>query len=169
MIRLKTKEELTLEKIRKPIEIAKKYTMNVTSEYTEKSKSRLIEHRIILTSGCWIWNGAKDDNGYGRIGFAYETWLVHRLSFHLFKPEEFKENLHTCHKCDTPSCFNPEHLYSGTDMDNKQDEVRKGKIFNSRKRFCPKGHEYTPDNIYKNGTGRKCKICTKNRSILQYL
>jgi hypothetical protein len=33
-----------------------------------------------------------------------------------------------CHDCDTPGCANAEHLFDGTQDDNMQDAIRKGRF-----------------------------------------
>jgi hypothetical protein len=35
--------------------------------------------------------------------------------------------LHALHHCDNPPCVNPDHLFPGTDMDNYQDSIKKGR------------------------------------------
>lgn len=32
-----------------------------------------------------------------------------------------------CHRCDDPLCINPDHLFLGTDYDNAQDKIAKGR------------------------------------------
>lgn len=51
---------------------------------------------------------------------------VHRISWQLFKGE-IPFGLHVLHHCDTPPCFNPEHLFLGTNHDNILDSTRKGR------------------------------------------
>ena len=58
------------------------------------------------------------------------------------------------------------NLLWGTPSENGHDKTRNGLNHNANKTHCPKGHEYTAENIYLNhdGRGRKCRICTIARS-----
>ena len=80
-------------------------------------------------SGCWIWLGGVDKGGYGRIGVG--GWhgpniLTHRASWEIYKGE-IPVGMCVLHKCDTPPCCNPEHLFLGTRIDNVEDMTRKGR------------------------------------------
>lgn len=80
-------------------------------------------------SGCWLWTGAVDTNGYGIIGAGGReggTLRAHRLSFeHARGP--VPDGLFLLHKCDVRSCVNPDHMFVGTARDNSQDMARKGR------------------------------------------
>lgn len=77
-------------------------------------------------NGCWIWQGAKDSKGYGRITVNYRIFGAHRLSFELFKGS-IEKNKNICHTCDNPSCIKPDHLWIGTQKENMQDKMKKGR------------------------------------------
>ena len=77
-------------------------------------------------SGCWLWDKCVDNKGYGLFHFGGRTRRAHRVSYELYK-EDIPKGKHVLHKCDTPSCVNPDHLYIGTNDDNVQDKVRKGR------------------------------------------
>jgi len=72
---------------------------------------------------CWEWIGKKDKDGYG-IFIINNITKVHRAVYEFYNGQ-FPKNLMVCHKCDNPSCCNPDHLFLGTAKDNKQDAVNK--------------------------------------------
>lgn len=79
-------------------------------------------------SECWIWNGAKDLKGYGRInaGGNGRALLAHRVSWEL-ENGEIAEGQCALHSCDVPSCVNPRHLFLGTIKDNNRDMWEKNR------------------------------------------
>lgn len=83
--------------------------------------------KIEKTSKCWIWKGHKNRKGYGLITYNKNTIKVSHLSYKLFKGN-IPENMFVCHKCDNPSCVNPNHLFLGTQYDNIQDAINKGRL-----------------------------------------
>lgn len=81
------------------------------------------------TDGCWEWQGAKDIKGYGKFTLRenrIRTEKAHRIAYKL-EYGNIPQNMLVCHKCDNPSCVNPEHLFLGTDSDNMIDMVIKNR------------------------------------------
>lgn len=80
--------------------------------------------------GCWEWQGGKYYNGYGQFYERPNKTTAHRFSYKLFfgsVPEELK----VCHWCDNRSCVRPSHLFLGTQKDNMQDMISKGRRVHS--------------------------------------
>ena len=77
-------------------------------------------------TGCWLWNGGKDPDGYGRVMYLGKRYVAHRLYYQMHTGVDPK-GMCVCHKCDTPSCVNPDHLFLGTTKENTEDKVRKGR------------------------------------------
>ena len=93
-------------------------------------KDRLLSMiKVNPISGCWEWQGSKR-RGYGRTIIGSRTngtrksVSAHRLSYQVFVGK-IPEGYEICHKCDNPSCINPEHLFAGTRQDNIDDRERK--------------------------------------------
>lgn len=76
--------------------------------------------------GCWIWTKDKNGQGYGRIRKWNGETRAHRVAY-LLANGEFDRSLVMCHKCDNPSCVNPNHLFPGTLQDNFEDMRAKGR------------------------------------------
>ena len=90
-------------------------------------KERILSNIWIYSeTGCWEWQGCKTKDGYGVIKIKGRTKRVHRIAYRIFNGD-FDPSLCICHKCDNPSCCNPNHLFVGTQKDNIRDMVAKGR------------------------------------------
>ena len=77
---------------------------------------------------CWPWIKNFDKNGYGKLGFKkFHTDRAHRFGWELFHQKAIPFGMLVCHTCDNPACQNPAHWFIGTNQDNMDDKVRKGR------------------------------------------
>jgi predicted XRE-type DNA-binding protein len=80
-------------------------------------------------SGCWICTGNIFKSGYGLFKFEYNTLYAHRVSWEL-ENGPIPEGLLVLHDCpggDNPLCVNHNHLWLGTNQDNTNDMIIKGR------------------------------------------
>lgn len=76
---------------------------------------------------CWLWRGAPGGGGYGRFRKRHGPAVyAHRHSWEMHRGP-IPAGLKVLHRCDTPPCVRPEHLFLGTLKDNAQDMVAKGR------------------------------------------
>ena len=91
-------------------------------------EERLIKHsKSEPETGCLLWTGALYTNGYGAIRTGRTTRLTHRAAYELWVGE-IPQGLCVLHKCDVRSCISPKHLFLGTNKDNMQDCLNKGRF-----------------------------------------
>ncbi len=104
-------------------------TVKVSTEQLMKNqpvKERFDEKWIPEpNTGCWLWTSTTDKLGYGHFRLNGPKY-AHRASWTIYRGE-IPKDLNVCHKCDTPGCVNPDHLFLGTDSDNVKDAVSKGR------------------------------------------
>lgn len=85
----------------------------------------ILAHTVVNENGCRIWQGGVDDWGYGMKKWGKGHRRVHRLVYEFVKgPITTRLVRHTC---DTPRCCEPTHLIAGTDQDNADDKVQRGR------------------------------------------
>lgn len=127
--------------------------------------------RVSTIDECWIWTGRKHDRkGYGSFCLNGKAHKVHRYMWELCV-DAIPEGMHVCHSCDNPTCVNPFHLWLGTNSDNVQDRVRKGRSRNGRENMahCKHGHEFTPENTHVTPEGHQnCRACWRSRAKNQW-
>jgi hypothetical protein len=81
-------------------------------------------------TGCLLWLGAVRTNGreYGVIGSnrSGTRIMAHRAAW-VVANGAIPDGMCVCHRCDTPACVNPEHLFLGTAGQNAEDRQAKGR------------------------------------------
>jgi hypothetical protein len=107
----------------------------------------LLDRCEVSPEGCWLWTGLFNNGGYGSFRITSTgqrlTILAHRAAYEVFVGK-IPDTMLVCHRCDTPSCINPEHLFLGTHSANTRDAIAKG-----RQPQCTKG--------YRSQTGARAK------------
>ncbi len=84
--------------------------------------------KVEKTDSCWLWTASVDGGGYGLFHLDGKLQKAHRVSWEMAHGE-IPEGISVLHACDTPACVNPNsgHLFLGTQVDNLQDAVAKGR------------------------------------------
>lgn len=94
----------------------------------------LQNYATVPESGCWLWLGGWDNDGYGKINKNGKTVAYAHRFFYQIHKGEIPDGKLVLHKCDSPACCNPDHLFLGTHADNALDKCRKGRLRNGRRK-----------------------------------
>ena len=123
----------------------------------------LDDPRIQFEAGCWNWlREIIQPSGYGRVWHGKTNKnreLAHRWSYRIWKGP-LDKHLQIDHLCRNRKCINPSHLEQVTQAEN----IRRGE--RSLKTHCPKGHQYTKDNLSE-GRGKRCLTCHREYASMK--
>ncbi len=112
-------------------------------------------------SGCWLWLGCIDPNGYSCMRGEFGNRKAHQVAYELYKGP-IPEALQLDHLCRVRTCVNPDHLEAVTQVEN----IRRGMggSVNASKTHCPSGHPYNESNTFHRlvGVGRECRTCRRD-------
>lgn len=92
-------------------------------------------------SGCWLWKGSKDANGYGKIRLGDKCVYAATVAWQLYKGEEPKSHLYRT--CDNPACVNPDHLQEKIYIPPTTEEERQDRFEDAMRRvghYCQRHH-----------------------------
>lgn len=118
-------------------------------------------------TGCWVWGGFVDRDGYGKFWWTGQKWYAHR-AFYTALVGEIPHGLVIDHQCRVRNCVNPYHLEPVTSRENTRRGDHTGCGAPRRaKTHCPQGHVYNEKNTrlysYRNTVSRVCRACDRAR------
>lgn len=94
-------------------------------------------------NGCWEWQGACNNTGYGSVAWHGKVYTAHRVAAWLSglvdspsAPTNSRDKTHVLHKCDNRKCCNPSHFFLGSFTDNQND------AYSKRRKAQPKGEAH---------------------------
>lgn len=115
---------------------------------------------------CWIWIGARDQNGYGHTSLNGVVLQSHRVTWENANGP-IPVGLEIDHLCRTHSCVRPDHLEPVTTRVNLLRGEHPSMVVH-RTNVCRRGHQLTADSTVMDSGSRRCKQCRLLTSRRRY-
>jgi len=96
-------------------------------------------------SGCWLWTGQVDREGYGLVT-SKPRQSAHRMAWTLTRGPIPAGKLVRHYTCNNRQCCNPSHLRLGSHQQNMNDMVNSGR---SKRGTAASGAKLTPTEVAK--------------------
>ena len=125
--------------------------------YTPEEAEAAFESRISRTAACWLWQGGRNNSGYGSFRgqgvhrYAYEKWVG-----------PIAPRMTIDHLCKVKLCINPTHLEAVSLREN----ILRGRGWvwhHVQATHCPQGHPYDAENTNHRRGRRYCRACERAR------
>lgn len=100
--------------------------------YRASSDAEKFWSKVVIADDneCWLWQSSLSKDGYGMFKTCHDyqrkSFRAHRYAYELHNGP-IPDGLLALHKCDNPTCVNPNHLFLGTQQDNIDDMIAKGR------------------------------------------
>ncbi len=117
--------------------------------------------KVEKTNSCWLWTGACDSDGYGKVRRDNHWLKAHRYAYELLVgpiPEELPLDHVRARGCLNRHCVNPAHLEPVTLGEN----LRRSHAYRPPRSHCKQGHPFDLLNTYVKPNGkRQCRECQR--------
>ena len=87
---------------------------------------RFGEKYVCAPNGCWLWINCRNDE-YPKFWHDGRHIKASHYAWVRANGRGLKHGEQVLHRCDTPRCVNPAHLFVGTHAENMRDRERKGR------------------------------------------
>jgi len=112
-----------------------------------------------MTTSCYGWTSTLNRAGRGVFRLNKKTFNAAKVAWILYVGD-VPDKLFVLHHCDNILCARVEHLYLGTNTDNANDCVSRGRNWSLNKTHCPRNHPYDEVNtLFFNNGWRRCRLC----------
>lgn len=116
--------------------------------------NKFLSHTKILESGCVVWIGYIDSDGYGRFYCKPKKYGAHRWIYE-YHNGKIPKGLYVDHICRFRACVNIYHLKAVTPKQNALENSLGPSAINASMDYCIYGHKLY---LHLNGR-RRCVIC----------
>lgn len=143
---------------------SKPCTMAARALFPRVSADDRFDGKVMMdpNSGCWLWTGCINSEGYGQISWGGSMQYAHRVNF-VRNGGEIPDGHELDHLCRLPCCVNPLHLEPVTHRENGLRGISMP-AEQARRTHCIRGHPLSGDNLYSHKGKRQCRICSRIRA-----